>query len=291
MSTRNWSKFKAIVQGFTPPILWKGLQKLKYRNSTIPQNHIEWQYVPEGWEKRDPKIKGWNVAAILETYQKNWSSFLRNLEGNEALAISPESNSEERTSLLFHNIMMSYGYALTLATRHKTHLSLLDWGGGMGHYYLISKTLIPDLEIDYHCKDVPVLVESGKQLFPKAHFYTDDCCLERQYDFILVSGSFQYAQDWQLLLKQLVQATGEYLFITRLPTVQQTDSFIVVQRPYQYGYDTEYLGWCLNRQVFLETAKKLGLQLIREFLTGEQPQIYEAPEQCMYRGFLFRLKK
>jgi hypothetical protein len=63
--------------------------------------------------------------------------------------------------------MMTYAYALSLSTRHKSSISMLDWGGAIGHYYLLSEKLVPDLEIDYHCKDVPVLAEYGRSLFPK----------------------------------------------------------------------------------------------------------------------------
>jgi putative methyltransferase (TIGR04325 family) len=165
---------------------------------------------------------------------------------------------------------------------------MLDWGGGIGHYYLLSQNLVPALEIDYHCKDVPVLAEHGRSLFPKAHFYTDETCLERKYDFVLVSGSFQYSQDWVSALKGLAQATGGYLFITRLPIAHQAPSFVIVQRPYQYGYNTEYLGWCLNRGEFLQCAQKLGLELIREFVVEPLPPIHRAPEQPEHWGFLFR---
>jgi putative methyltransferase (TIGR04325 family) len=167
---------------------------------------------------------------------------------------------------------------------------MLDWGGAIGHYYLISQKLLPDLQIDYHCKDVPVLAEYGRSLFPQAHFYTDQTCLERKYDFVLVSGSFQYFQDWASSLKKLARATGEYLFVTRLPIVQQAPSYVMVQRPYDYGYNTEYLGWCLNRNEFLKQTENLGLKLVREFIAQESPYVTLAPEQPEYRGFLFYLQ-
>jgi hypothetical protein len=52
-------------------------------------------------------------------------------------------------------------------------------------------------------------------------------------------------------------------------------------------YDTEYPGWFLNRGQFLDEAATLGLRLRREFLTGEEPAVAGAPEQAVYRGFLF----
>lgn len=36
---------------------------------------------------------------------------------------------------------------------------MLDWGGGLGAYYVYSRALLPDLELDYHCRELPLLVE------------------------------------------------------------------------------------------------------------------------------------
>jgi putative methyltransferase (TIGR04325 family) len=288
----TWANAKSAIRDLTPPLIWRTLSKWRSLKATKEQNYIEWEYIPEGWEalKTDSNIKGWNVESVLEAYKANWPGFLKSLEGTLPLGISPESSSENRTNLMFHNVMMTYGYALSLSTRNKSSISMLDWGGAIGHYYLISQKLLPDLQIDYHCKDVPVLAEYGRSLFPQAHFYTDQTCLERKYDFVLVSGSFQYFQDWASSLKELARATGEYLFVTRLPIVQQTPSYVMVQRPYDYGYNTEYLGWCLNRNEFLKQTDNLGLKLVREFIAQESPYVTLAPEQPEYRGFLFYLQ-
>ena len=77
------------------------------------------------------------------------------------------------------------------------------------------------------------------------------------------------------------------MFITRLPIVHQVASYVMVQRPYEYGYNTEYLGWCLNKDEFLQYATSINLILIKEFVIGENPVIYNAPESCQYWGFLF----
>jgi putative methyltransferase (TIGR04325 family) len=287
---------KEALKSITPPVL---IQLAKRLRSKVPEPEVdhpqteglvEWEYVPAGWSAAtaDSKIKGWNVESVLAVYRKKWPAFVKQLAGTQPFGMSHESHLSSPTDPIFHNIMMSYGYALSLAGRLKTSISLLDWGGGIGHYYLISQALIPDLKIDYHCKDVPVLAEYGQELFPQAHFYIDDSCFQRQYDFVLASTSLHYSQDWRAVLRKLIQATGEYIFITQLPIVHRAPSFVMVQRPYEYGYDTEYLGWCLNREEFLQAAESMGAELVREFVVGYQPHIRDAPEQCEYRGYLFR---
>ncbi|WP_373478951.1 hypothetical protein [Geminocystis sp.] len=276
---------KSILEDLTPPFLWRTAKRIV---SILEKP--EWQYIPEGWEaqKKDSNIKGWNVESVLEAYQKTWAGFVENIEGTLPLAISPEWYSRKRDNLIFHNMIMTYGYVLSFSSRNKSSISMLDWGGGIGHYYLFSKKLCPDLQINYHCKDLPILAKYGQTLFPEAHFYSDESCLNQKYDFILASGSLHFSEDWQSTLKALAEVTQEHLFITRLPIVYQVSSYAMIQRAYKYGYDTEYLGWCLNKDEFIRCATNCGLKLIQEFYNGENPDILNAPESCQYMGFLFK---
>jgi putative methyltransferase (TIGR04325 family) len=254
------------------------------------QSRVEWEFIPEGWAyaKEHPEVKGWNVQGVLETYKKKWPQFVAMVQGTLPLGMAHESALTTNEDICSHNTMMAYAYALALATHKKDRISMLYWGGGIGHYYLLAQALLPDVEIDYHCKDVPVLCEYGAQLFPQQHFYLDDRCFDRDYDFVLASTSMQYTEEWQPLLKRLAFVASGYLYIANLPIVQQASSFVFLQRPYQYGYNTEYLAWCLNRSEFLQTSERTGLDLVREFVYGHQPLIHGAPEQNTYRGYLFR---
>jgi putative methyltransferase (TIGR04325 family) len=187
---------------------------------------------------------------------------------------------------------MSYAYVLALAARKRERISLLDWGGGIGHYYILSQALLPKVDIDYHCKDVPLLCQGGRELLPEASFHEDEeDCFKRSYDLVLVSGSLQYCEDWKRLVQRLASVTGIYLYITRLPIVERAASFVAVQRPYRYGYQTEYVGWFLNRREFLNHMDTLRMDLLREFLTQEKPYVLNAPEQGEHLGFLFRPKR
>ena len=278
---------KEILKLITPPVFLHLVKFLRKRSIT----RREWEYIPGGWAYADKhaEIKGWNVQNVLDVYKEKWPQFVDMLGGTAPLGVSHESDLTTNLDIQSHNAMMSFGYALGLASHHKDRISMLDWGGGIGHYYLLAKALHPDMDIEYHCKDVPVLSGYGAQLFPQQHFYQDELCLERKYDFVLASTSIHYTQDWKTLMMQLAGATCGYLYIANLPSIQQASSFVFVQRPYQYGYNTEYLGWCLNRTEFLHTAKHSGLVLLREFIYGYQPVIFGAPEQNSYHGYLFRV--
>lgn len=135
---------------------------------------------------------------------------------------------------------------------------------------------------------MPALVEHGRRLIPQAHFYADEACLARRYDLVLASSSLQYSEDWRGTLGILAQCVNDYLFVTRLPVVQHVPAYVLLQRPYHYGYNTEYLGWCLNQSDLLSAAAAVGLELVREFVIGERHEVRGAPEPHEHRGFLFR---
>ena len=226
---------------------------------------------------------------MLEAYKRKWPAFVSALAGPGPLGVSHESAEPGTDDFWAHNTIVSYAYVLALTACDKHEVSVLDWGGGIGHYYVISKSVVPGVAIDYHCKDVPLLCAHGRSLFPEARFYDDESCLERRYDLVLASGSLQYSEDWRRTLEKLGAAAGTFLYVTRLPTVRESRSFVVLQRAYSYGYDTEYLGWALNREELLAAAGGFGLELAREFLLSDAPFVYAgAPEHADERGFLFR---
>jgi putative methyltransferase (TIGR04325 family) len=247
-----------------------------------------WEYVPEGFAR---EAKGWNVQAISDAYREKWPSYLTAIEGTKPLGVYHEVPSGRSVGFedhAAHNTLVSYAYVLALAARARARISLLDWGGGSGHYLPLSRVLVPGVEIDYHCKDVPVLAAHGRELFPDATFYDDDSCLERRYDLVLASGSLQYVVDWKATLAALAGASEGLLYVTRAPIALRSASFVVLQRAYDYGYDTEYLGWVLNREELLAAAQESGAELVREFLLSAWLSAAGAPEAPVgHRGFLF----
>ncbi|MEX2186018.1 MAG: methyltransferase, TIGR04325 family [Pirellulales bacterium] len=249
-----------------------------------------YEYVPEGWarETTDSLVKGWNVATVVDTQLARLDAWRESFAGTAPLGVTNANRAASTGDLVTHNTAVTFAYVVALAARKKDRLSLLDWGGGVGQYCFAAEAAVPGVAIDYHCKEVPVQCNHGRRVLPNATFYTDDDQFAgRRFDLVFASGSLHYAQDWQTVLARLAAATGEYLFVTRLPVVFDAESFVYLQRAYAHGYDTEYLGWALNRSEFLAAAESQGLQLVREFLVSESAHIAGAPEDCQSRGFLF----
>ncbi|MFN8530014.1 MAG: hypothetical protein U0670_15540 [Anaerolineae bacterium] len=281
---------KTLIKQLTPPVVLSAVRSLRTRDEKP-----EWEYMPNGWQAADtdPAIKGWQDQSIVESYAKRWASNQAYLDPSVPFGYSIETDTDNlpiAAQISFHNIIMSFAYALNLAAVGKSSLRLLDWGGGLGHYALIARALRPDLAIEYHLKELPIFEAKSQSLLPDSHFHSGDTWKHYAYDLILASGAMHYQRDWQTAFAECATATsaGGYFFLTRLPLVRRVPSFVMVQRPYRYGYNTEYLGWCLNHDEVIAQATLYGLTRTREFVIEEPPFIHNAPEQCLYWGFLFR---
>jgi len=269
----------------TPPLLQRAWRRWRQAGTVAT-----WEVIPEGWAyaARHPEVRGWDDASILHTQLLKWPDFQRLTQGKGPLGIAHEAPRLSREEVAHQNTVLAFGYVAALAAQGRTRLSLLDWGGGIGHYYVLARALLPDIPIDYECRDQPLLVAQGANLFPEQRFLLATQPLEGCHDLVLASSSLHYSEDWHRTLADLARVTGDYLFITRLPTVSTADSYVFIQRPYAYGYRTEYLGWCLNREEFLAAVGSQDFELVREFILSERPDIRNAPEPCRCRGFLFR---
>ena len=248
----------------------------------------EWEYLPGGWPEDDPAVRGWATGAVADTLLERWPSFLAAVAGATPFGFESGEAALTVDDYARHNTIVSFGYVLARTAAGRDRLAMLDWGGGIGRYRVYANALMPGVALDYHCRELPSLARAGRAVQPDATFHEDDeSALARTYDLVLASGSLHYRRDWQVVLARLAAATSGYLFVTRQPVVATVPSYVVLQRPWRLGYQTEYAGWFLNRDELLSEARSSGLVLEREFLIDERPPVVGAPEPADYRGFLF----
>jgi putative methyltransferase (TIGR04325 family) len=282
MSAENG--LKKIIRLLTPPIVLKAFSYLKPRSA--PDHVLE--YAPDAWDIKPPAdaaMSGWSSGNVAETERAKWDTFCRNLEGAGPLGFAHEHPDLTVTRHVpFHNVHMTYAYVLALTARRKEAISVLDYGGALGHYYQIARAVVPDVKIEFHCKEVPSLAALGQQLNPEIHWHVDDSCLNRSYDLVMMNGSLQYMRDWQTTIARVSAAANEYFFLTRVPVVEHHPSFPARQRI----YDTEMVHLQFNQDELLRVAAGAGLKLLREVVVGDRPYIHNAPEQCELRGWIFK---
>jgi putative methyltransferase (TIGR04325 family) len=276
---------KRVARAVLPPVVTNTYRHFRRhpQDAAVP----DWEYLPGGWPNAEAGAQGWNAESIVQTQLDRWPAFVSSVEAPAPFGLSNESAGGQ-PDYAVHNTIMSFGYVLARAAQGHRSLALLDWGGGIGHYCVYARALLPELDLDYHCRDLPKLVAAGRAVLPGESFYSDDDeALARRYDLVVASSSLHYSREWRPLLARLAEATDGYLYVTRQPFVENAESYVVVQRPHRHGYQTEYPGWFLNRHEFLAAAGDSGLKLEREFLINEVPNVPNAPEAADYRGFLF----
>ena len=281
-----------------PPIVTMALRRLlrrdgkSARRAAGPTLHAalnEWEMVPvEKW----PADGGWTHTSIAETQVAKWPEFLASLKSPRPFGLPHEAPAgTSPVDVGAHNTAMTFGYVLgrllaeTLPNRQPR---ILDWGGGLGHYAAIARSMYPRAAFDYIVKDFEQFALAGGKALPEVGFVSsDEAALTRHYDLVFASSSLHYSRDVYGCLERLCKSADQWLMVTRTPFVETSEDFVVIQRPYQYGYLTEYAGWFLNYQKFVDFVTGWGFRLEREFLLDERPQVPNAPEQCRYRGFLF----
>lgn len=280
---------RVLLRELVPPLVVRAARKLRGRG----RNSVtEWEFFPAGFAgASDHRVRGWNEVSVLESYRKRFERERRKCEEGVPFGLERAGQETDEGAVIMSNVALSFGTTLGLVAQREGSLSVLDWGGGLGHYLLWGRALRPDLEFDYTVKEMPLFLEAGRELWQGENVSFDDgnACLSRKYDLTMAVCSLHYSSDWKSDFERLVRVTRAKIFVSRLPVCLRGESYPFIQRPYAYGYETEYIGWCLNREEFLEVAQNLGLRLEREFVGGERPPIQNAPSPCEYRGFVFGL--
>ena len=275
---------RAIARQWTPPIVVEAARHLRASRA-----RPEWEWLPGGFAQAsaDPNVKGWNQASVLETYRERFEGNKARLQSDKPFGFADARQPSEVGDWIAHNVAASFGCVLGHVAGHKKRLSILDWGGALGHYLFLARALRPELEFDYTVQEMPLLAECGPLINPDARFCHDQSALREKFDLVFASCTLHYDEDWRHTFTQLAACASTGLFVTRLPVTLSGDSYVFVQRPYAYGYQTEYAGWCLSRNEIFAAGQASGLSLHREFLVGEKPPIVGAPSPCEYRGFLW----
>jgi len=252
-------------------------------NDAIGNFFAEMTYVPGGWYE----LEGWNDVGIARAQEKHWPVIVRSLEGPGPLGISHLPWDTSRELRHAHNVMMSYGYVLARAAHKRDRLTMLDWGGSLGHYNLYTKALLPEVEVEYHCYELPSLCRAGKRVQPEVSFFDNEKDLAPSgYDLVISSSSLHYVKDWRAQVPKLAALTRDYLYVARLQCIRIASTYLTLHRVYREGYQ-QFLSWCINRDEFVNCVRDCGLELIREFVFTEPWCVRGAPEKPESRGFLF----
>jgi putative methyltransferase (TIGR04325 family) len=268
------------IKRVVPPIALDGWRAARRKYSRRPPS---WEFVGYEWVDDDP---GWDSAGVVEAYRQKLPRFRQAIVAPAPIGVGSEAIATEAANPYDQNVVLECAYAVSRARGPRSQLSILDWGGGFGYTSFVVRELFPDLDVDFHVRDVPRVVAAARPLVPDVVFWDSDECLDREFDLVTASSSLQYAPEWKVMLSRLGHA-GRSLFLSRLPVTLTAPTFATRQR----AYATSYIGWVLNRDELLEAAHAADLDFVREFHEGWSADISGAPGANEHRAFLFTRRR
>ena len=256
---------KQILRDLLPPMLWKFGQRVigrKVDRFTYAEAHVV------SGTPADANEQYW--TEFLARERKTCEALMARVRAGEPLL----PDHDERLKYYV------YGYVLALTAAKQQKVSVLDYGGNLGDYYWIGRSLVSGGELDYHCKELPSVARAGSELNPQITWHTDDRCLDRSYDLVMFNSSMQYAT--LETIRRAAAAARRYLLLSDVPAVT-CESFFVTHRT----LNVTTLERLPNRAEIIALVEAEGLLLRREFDMGAHPDVVGAPEQPACIGWLF----
>src|SRR5215213_1796651 len=263
-----------LLKSFTPPLLWNIANRFKRR---MVRSTTLLAYAPAGWATPLPDCSSSDAfwSAFIAQEEASCRALIARVRAGEPL-LYEDGNENAKYSV--------FGHVLALAARHRDTMSILDYGGNLGDYYWLGRAFMPDVQLNYHCKELPSLAEAGRQVSPEVTWHTDDGCFAAAYDLVMFSSSINCLPDWQDILRRAGQSARGYLLLSDVPTVRNVPTYVATHR--SGGHTT--LLMAINQSEIIKTIEQTGLRLVREFPMGSHPAIANAPEQPGCAGFLFQ---
>lgn len=284
---------KSIIREITPPFLWHLAKQVIQPKNTDPvnrngeaktQHEFEWA---SPTQSRQPI--GYVESSLIEFPTHMFPEIMSVIEGPQPYGCKLGELQGE-SMLYWHQQAFPFAYAIGRCLPLEHPLKILDWGGGLGVYRHLTRTLYPDLSIEYHIHELPEFSKRGADFTPDAHFHSVSSEWENdRFDLVMASGALQYAPDWKRLLKQLADVTGRWMYLSRIPILlQETEPRVVLHRYRAFGNENDVLFHIFSRSGLLQTIESLGLRLVREFIGAEEIVVHPDGHRIPFRGYLLQ---
>ena len=277
-------KLKLLIKSLLPPIILEAVRVIRRRTS---RSGYRLFYAPRGWSTPLPPRSEllYESAKVINEERENWAPVIGRARRGSLPLASTDAGANPATVCGDHNAYMTFGYVAALAARHRSSLSILDYGGNLGYFQSLAKGLLRDVQLDYHCKELPAMMRAGRELHPDVTWHVDDACLDDNYDLVMFNASLQYLQPWREMLARASRASRGYVYVTDLSVITRAPSYVAIQ--HYVGATMHYA--VINRDDLTSAFRDANLHLVREFWVGDHMPIEGgAPEQPAYFGALLQ---
>jgi len=182
-------------------------------------------------------------------------------------------------------------FLISLISRDRASIRVLDFGGGMGISYVHLKTgAISCDKVDYHIVENKAMCEAGAKLFdhdPQIHFHDTLPTEISKVDVVYICSSLQYIESYAELLDALCCYSPDYFLFVKLSS-GNIPTYATAQKNLR-GVILPY--WFINIQEIIQIMAGNGYSLIfkstldREYDQGNFSVEYRLGRAC---NLLFR---
>jgi len=131
-------------------------------------------------------------------------------------------NLSKNNGLDFSALRTIIGVSIAGLEINKKELNVLDFGGGGGYHYFISKLILNDnIKLNWNVVETKSIVDISNTISnSELHFFKsiqDASMGIEKFDLIIASSSIQYCINQQNILRELIGLNSNNIFITRTP--------------------------------------------------------------------------
>lgn len=176
------------------------------------------------------------------------------------------------------------------ASRPRSHVRVLDFGGAFGHYFDVATSAFPNVSWEWTVVETPTMVtlatrtDSGKSISWTSGL---DSAVGERWDFVLASASLNYVPDPIGVLTKLC-GMAPCVLLTRLPLWPVDRHLPAVQRLSRRDRAGAYPTWVFSEEVLLQEVGAIGEVVLRFDVPEDTARI--AGHRNTYTGLLIRTK-
>lgn len=140
-------------------------------------------------------------------------------------------------------------------------VSVVDFGGGVGHSYRVLKRLMPGQTMRFNVIDLPPLVERGRELWrndPGIAFSDHADVAVSAPDVVFSKSVLQYFPDYDAQFRRLLAAGASWVVLEKLPALQ-SEEFVTGQ---VNVYDSVVPYWFMSADRLTRSAEQCGYRLV-----------------------------
>ena len=205
----TYFQMKSLVKKLIPPILFKVLKQLITPSAPVYETYDEAIFAcqNDGYE---------NIDLVKVVVHKNLA-YQKNIQANAIFDLGTL-----RT-------LIPLGLSKTTDA-----LNVLDFGGGGGYHFTIaSKALGKDTKLKWNVVETTAMVNEAKDIANNNLKFFDSIAEASKdlgnIDLIFTSSALQYCSNPMAFLKQLIDVSAKYIYITRTPFSNSNHTIITTQ--------------------------------------------------------------